>query len=91
MTVPQITEASNSRTTNPVVAHVGKWIAGIVAALAAVAVVGLAGAIVFGTAGSPKPVQPRPLDLTNLPALSHYKARDGAELAYRVYPGGDNR
>jgi non-heme chloroperoxidase len=32
-------------------------------------------------------MQPRPLDLTNLPALSHYKARDGTQLAYRVYPG----
>jgi hypothetical protein len=32
MTVPQITEASSSRTTGPVVALVGKWIAGIVAA-----------------------------------------------------------
>jgi pimeloyl-ACP methyl ester carboxylesterase len=86
MTVPQVTEAS--QTPSPTVVRVGKWISGIVATLAALIVAGLAVAIVFGTAGSPKPVQPRSLDLTNLPALSHYQARDGTQLAYRAYPGG---
>jgi non-heme chloroperoxidase len=88
MTVPQFTQGSSWRTTTPIVAALGKWIAGIVAGLTLVVLAGLAGAIVFGTAGSPKPVQPRPLDLTNLPALSHYKARDGTQLTYRAYPGG---
>jgi non-heme chloroperoxidase len=89
MTFPQFTQRSSGwRTITLIVGPLGKWITGIVAGLAAVVVAGLAGAIVFGTAGSPKPVQPRQLDLTNLPALSHYKARDGTQLAYRAYPGG---
>jgi pimeloyl-ACP methyl ester carboxylesterase len=45
-------------------------------------------AITLGTAAAPRPVQPRQLDLADLPALSHYTARDGAQLAYRAYPGG---
>jgi non-heme chloroperoxidase len=48
----------------------------------------LAAAIAFGTAAPPRPVQPRQLDLTDLPVLSRYAARDGAQLAYRAYPGG---
>ena len=89
MTFPQFTQRSSGwRTITLIVGPLGKWITGIVAGLAAVVVAGLAGAIVFGTAGSPKPVQPRQLDLTNLPALNHYKARDGTQLAYRAYPGG---
>jgi pimeloyl-ACP methyl ester carboxylesterase len=32
-------------------------------------------------------MQPRRLDLTGLPALSHFTARDGTRLAYRAYPG----
>jgi non-heme chloroperoxidase len=86
MTIPQITQGSGWRMA--IVTPLGKWIAGIVAGLTILVVAGLAGAIVFGTAGSPKPMQPRPLDLTNLPALSHYTARDGTKLVYRAYPGG---
>jgi hypothetical protein len=37
----------------------------------------LAAAIAFGTAAPPRPVQPRQLDLMDLPALSRYTARDG--------------
>jgi hypothetical protein len=48
----------------------------------------LAGAIAFGTAAPPRPVQPRRIDLTELPPLSRYTARDGTLLAYRAYPGG---
>src|SRR5271166_4228080 len=48
----------------------------------------LATAIAFGTAAAPSPKQPRQLDLADLPALSHYTARDGTQLAYRAYPGG---
>jgi predicted alpha/beta-fold hydrolase len=47
----------------------------------------LAAAIAFGTAAPPRPVNPRQIDLTELPALSRYTARDGTQLAYRVYPG----
>jgi pimeloyl-ACP methyl ester carboxylesterase len=47
----------------------------------------LAAAIAFGTAAPPRPVHPRQIDLTELPALSRYTARDGSQLAYRVYPG----
>jgi pimeloyl-ACP methyl ester carboxylesterase len=48
----------------------------------------LGATIAFGTAAPPRPVQPRQLDLTGLPALGHYTARDGTHLAYRAYPGG---
>jgi non-heme chloroperoxidase len=44
-------------------------------------------AIAFGTAAPQRPVHPRQMDLTELPALSRYTTRDGAQLAYRVYPG----
>lgn len=47
----------------------------------------LAATIAFGTAAPPRPVQPRQLDLTGLPALGHYSARDGTQLSYRAYPG----
>jgi non-heme chloroperoxidase len=36
-------------------------------------------------------VQPRQLDLTDLPALSHYAVRDGTQFAYRAYPGGEEQ
>jgi len=29
------------------------------------------------------------MDLSGLPPITRYKARDGAELSYRLYPGGD--
>jgi pimeloyl-ACP methyl ester carboxylesterase len=48
----------------------------------------LAVAIAFGTAAPPRSIQPRHLDLTDLPALRRYTARDGTRLAYRAYPGG---
>ena len=47
----------------------------------------LGAVIAFGTAAPPRPVQPRQLDLTDLPALSRYTARDGTQLAYGAYPG----
>jgi len=52
----------------------------------------LAAVIAFGTAAPPaRFVKPRQLDLSGLPPLSHYVARDGAVLAYRAYPanGGE--
>jgi non-heme chloroperoxidase len=70
------------------ISHAGKWIAGVATALIVVVAAGLTSAIAFGTAAPPRPVQPRQPDLTDLPALSHYAARDGTQLAYRYYPGG---
>lgn len=46
----------------------------------------LAAAILFGTAPLPTPKQPRHLDLSGLPPISRYTARDGTRLAYRLYP-----
>ena len=43
--------------------------------------------IAIGTASPQHPVKPRQLDLTGLPPLRRYAARDGAPLAYRFYPG----
>jgi pimeloyl-ACP methyl ester carboxylesterase len=51
----------------------------------------LAAVIAFGTASPPRPVQPRLIDLSELPALSRYTARDGKQLAYRAYPGGGDQ
>jgi non-heme chloroperoxidase len=48
-------------------------------------------AIAFGTVEAPRPVQPRQIDLTELPPLSRFTARDGTQLAYRAYPGGEGR
>jgi pimeloyl-ACP methyl ester carboxylesterase len=69
------------------ISHAGKWVIGIAAGLIIVAGASLTGVIAFGTAAPPGPVQPRQLDLTDLPALRHYAARDGTQLAYRAYPG----
>ena len=57
------------------------------ASLLLVVVAALAAAIAFGTAKPQPPVRPRQLDLTGLPPLSRFTARDGAHLAYRFYPG----
>lgn len=49
----------------------------------------LAGVIAFGTSPPPSHVmKPRQLDLSGLPPLNRYLARDGAALAYRAYPAG---
>jgi non-heme chloroperoxidase len=73
----------------------GTWlrrIAVIIACLLVVFAAGLAAAIAFGTAATPQhTMPPRHLDFSGLPAISHYPARDGAQLAYRVYPGGDEQ
>jgi non-heme chloroperoxidase len=53
-------------------------------------VLALAGAVAFGTASPPlHAMQPRALDLTGLPPLSRFAARDGTQLAYRFYPSGE--
>jgi pimeloyl-ACP methyl ester carboxylesterase len=66
-------------------------IAAIVACLLLVSVVALVAAIALGTATPPRPVHARQLDLTGLPPLSRFAARDGTRLAYRFYSGGSDR
>jgi non-heme chloroperoxidase len=78
--------------TRPDILRVGKWIAGIVAGLVAVAVAGLGGLIVFGTASQPPHMTSvsdplRRVDFSDLPKLQHFAARDGQALSYRLYPG----
>ncbi|HTT99169.1 MAG TPA: alpha/beta fold hydrolase [Rhizomicrobium sp.] len=59
----------------------------IATGIAAILIASLAGVIAFGTAAPPAhSMAPRQLDLSGLPALSRYTARDGARLAYRFYP-----
>jgi non-heme chloroperoxidase len=65
-----------------------RMLAGIVAAVVLVLGMALTAAIAFGTASPPRAVQPRQIDLTELPPLSRYTARDGTQLGYRAYPGG---
>jgi non-heme chloroperoxidase len=72
--------------------RVGKWTAGIVAGVMIVAVVGLAGLLVFGTASRPPEMLSvsdplRHIDFSDLPELQHFTARDGQTLSYRLYPG----
>ena len=70
----------------------GKWIAGIACGVAVVAVLGLGGLIVFGTASPPAELTSvsdpmRHIDFSDLPPLQHFAARDGQALSYRLYPG----
>jgi len=72
--------------------HVGKWIAGIVAGLIVVAVVGLTGLLAFGTAPPPAELTSvsdpmRRIDFSDLPKPQQFMARDGQALSYRLYPG----
>jgi pimeloyl-ACP methyl ester carboxylesterase len=70
----------------------GKWIIGIVAGMIAVAVLGLAGLLIFGTAAPPAELasvsEPmRHIDFSDMPELQAFTARDGQLLHYRAYPG----
>ena len=61
-----------------------------------VLIVGLAGAIIFGTAPAPPPLTSigapfAAVDYSDLPPTQSYAARDGTPLAYRTYPGGAER
>jgi non-heme chloroperoxidase len=60
----------------------------VIAIVASILIATLGMTIAFGTAAPPRPVQPRQVDLTDLPALSRYTARDGTQIAYRAYLGG---
>ena len=56
----------------------------------------LASLLIFGTA-QPPPTAPAitrafaRIDMSRLPAVQRYRARDGAELSYRAYPAGGNQ
>lgn len=56
----------------------------------------LGGMIAFGTADKPAEMlsvtkSAQAIDRSDLPLLLHYKARDGADLAYRTYPADPKR
>jgi non-heme chloroperoxidase len=68
----------------------------IVVGLVLVACAVLAGAIAFDNPVAPPPMASvftpfRAVDFSDLPAVSHYAARDGAQLAYRRYAGNPDR
>ena len=63
-----------------------------VALFATVPCVLLGAALAFGTSAAPPPLkqsvaQFKQVDYSDLPATRRFEARDGAQLAYRVYPG----
>ena len=67
-----------------------------VLAIPLIAILALAGIIAFGTAEAPPPMASvyetvRRMDMSDLPPLQRYTARDGAPLAYRAWPGGGER
>ncbi len=63
----------------------------VLIALPIIVVGALLTAIVFGTSVPPTPLPRRNLDRSGLPPLNLYRARDGAALAYRSYPGNPDR
>lgn len=68
----------------------------LIGTTALLAVVALAGIIAFGTSSLPKPLPDadapfKKVDFHELPPLQSFRARDGAALAYRVYPGHGNK
>jgi pimeloyl-ACP methyl ester carboxylesterase len=73
-----------------------KLFAGGILALTGIAVLAMAGLLVFGTTGPPPPMKSitssfAAMNVSNLPSLERYRARDGANLAYRTYPAGDRQ
>jgi non-heme chloroperoxidase len=70
---------------------IGSRLAVIAACVVVVLVAALAVAIAFGTAAPHPPEHPRQIDLTGLPPLGRFAARDGTKLAYRAYPGGEKQ
>lgn len=60
------------------------------------AILALALMIAFGTSAPPQPMRSVidvavTIDLSDLPPISHFPARDGAQLAYRAYPASPDR
>ncbi len=63
-----------------------------IASVALALILLLGAAVAFGVARPPAPLPDvanaiSKLDITGLPPVSHYPARDGSMLAYRAYPG----
>jgi pimeloyl-ACP methyl ester carboxylesterase len=75
-------------------ARIWKWI-GISAVIYLVATLTVAGMLVrFSSLAQPKSLQSvtdpfARMDLSGLPPITRYTARDGTALSYRLYPGGD--
>lgn len=75
-----------------------RWSLITLASLAVIAVVGLAGAIAFGTKAAPPPMPSiqaagaiMAREAADLPAARRFAARDGTMLAYRAYPAAPDR
>jgi non-heme chloroperoxidase len=73
-----------------------KLVAGGFCAIIGIAVLAMAGLLVFGTAEPPPPMKSitstfATMDFSNLPTIERYRARDGANLSYRTYPAGDRQ
>ncbi len=75
-----------------------RWSLIALVSLAVIAVVGLAGAIAFGTKAAPPPMATiqaagaiMAREAADLPAARRFTARDGTMLAYRAYPASPDR
>ena len=73
-----------------------KLFAGGILAVTGIAVLAMAGLLVLGTTGPPRPMKSitssfAAMNVSNLPSIERYRARDGANLAYRTYPAGDRQ
>jgi non-heme chloroperoxidase len=75
-----------------------RWLLYGLASVAGLIVLGLAGAIAFGTAKPPPPLATigaagptLQREAADLPAVTRFKARDGSMLAYRAYPASATR
>ncbi len=76
--------------------RIARKLAGIVIALCLLAVVVLGGMIAFGTAAAPPPLSSvydavKAMDFSGAPPAHSFRARDGADLAYRTYSGTTDR
>jgi pimeloyl-ACP methyl ester carboxylesterase len=75
-----------------------RWTLIALVSLAAIVIVGLAGAIAFGTKAAPPPMPSMDAgvttirqELADLPPALRFTARDGTSLAYRAYPASPDR
>lgn len=86
--------ASGSRTRTPLAAM--KRAARALCALVVLAVLAVAALLIFGTAPPPPPIASitaafSTMDLSTLPTIERYRARDGANLSFRSYPADDRQ
>jgi pimeloyl-ACP methyl ester carboxylesterase len=85
-----------ARTWNRIWKRILKWL-GISVAIYLAAMLAVAAMLVrFSHLDQPKPLKSvtdpfANMDLSGLPAVTRYKARDGAQLSYRIYKGGDTQ